>query len=191
MSVSSYEYNASENLFDCGYENQTFVNLCFVNASQNCERSKLLGDFFVEIDPLFLEAGLNVSSSFSSIMEIWGETNDGNCTFYQEVLSYSQFLHPDYVQFLLTNGSSNDEILALENELQESVQELIGLWYFCSYKQGDLNLILNDYYQDGPFDAICSIETIYVDELTGKHIFSEVCDYGGMNITGICMSGSN
>ena len=79
----------------------------------------------------------------------------------------------------------------MENELQESVQELIGLWYFCSYKQGDLNLILNDYYQDGPFDAICSIETIYVDDLTGKHIFSEVCDYGGMNITGICMSGRN
>ena len=181
-----YEIPSNLDLKDCGLENETFVNQCFLDAAETCDFAELKASYSIEINPILAIFGMNVSSNISSQMEIRGFSEDGNCTFYEKVFEFSSALHPDYFNYLLESGDYTlEEILIMEAEINDSMQDSVGIWNECSYNHDGLIAMLNSYYNYGPLaEANC------VYEVKGDYTYV-TCVYGSVELNGVCTSGFN
>lgn len=186
---ASQTYSAPPGSFlDCGISNESYVNECFLNAAETCTASAITGFAYIEEDPILATFGLNVSTNFSSYMEIKGPDENNTCVFYEKVLSYSQAYHPDYVQVLLNSGNYTfEEILQQEIELNSSAQEIIGIWNLCMYNQEGLVAMLNDYFENPSGNMNCSVE---MGEEGPDYVFYSIeCNYEEVVLIGVCASG--
>ena len=185
-SNQTYYYSFPGESIDCGAEEETFVNQCFLDAAENCDFAEIIAYSSIEINPVLSLFGENISSNFSSQMEIRGLSEDGNCTFYEKILRYSNSYHPDYFNYLLESGNYTlEEILAMEVELNNSMQSMIGLWTECSYNPEGFIAMLNSYFSYGPLGELdCSYENSPDDSITYVS-----CVYEGVELKGVCFSG--
>lgn len=186
-SIQNYSYEPTGNILDCGNSSEIFVNDCFLNASKGCALAKTTGIVNNELDPFALAAGENISTNFSSYMEIGGSEEVGLCLFYEEVLSYSQAYTQDYVQFLLNNGKSLEEISQLELTINSSAQNLVGFWNLCEYNSLGFVAMLEDYNKNPFGGENCELEI--VEENLDYTLYYVECVYGNISLTGECASG--
>ena len=185
---SQSPYQTPENVLDCGISNGSFVNECFLNAAEDCINSKMIGFAYIEEDPILATFELNVSTNFSSYMEIGGPDENNTCVFYEEIFSYSQSYTSDFIQSLLNSGNYTiEEILQQEIDLNESSQEMVGAWNLCIYNQEGLMVMLNDYSENPLGNLDCTVEV--GAENPEYTLYNIECVYENITLVGECASG--
>jgi hypothetical protein len=135
------QQSCTSQIIDCGSNTQSQETIgnqpnfdCFVDASENCEPSKLLNTVSVEIFGM-----LGTSTAY---MELKG-LEAGKCVYYQRTESNSVEFTDEMVQQMLDGGATQEEINQQEQIANDSAQQTIGLEKTCKFSTGDLTAMLN------------------------------------------------
>jgi len=128
-------------IIDCGHSYLPGDNSdydCFIEASENCELSKLLSTGTLEL--------FRVIITGTTRMELKG-IEDGKCIYYQITESYSIKYSDELIQSLLDSDLTQAEIDEQEQIANENAQELVGLTQTCKFEQEDLTAMLTRWKQ--------------------------------------------
>lgn len=120
-------------MFDCGNDDSSLVNDCFIGYSNNCSKVKMIG--FSEIYVSDYVLGLR------KYLEIKGFEN-GKCVFYQKDLGHFLEYSDEFVQSLLNQGYSLNEVREMEIQDNQSIQSSVGVWSKCKFEKEDLISVL-------------------------------------------------
>jgi len=137
-------------IIDCGNNTQSQETMgdqsnydCFIDASKNCEPSKLLNTVSINI---FGMLGTSIT-----YMELKG-IESGKCVYYQRIESNSVEFTEELVQQMLDNGTTQEEIDQREQTANDSAQQTVGLEKTCKFNTTDLTDMLNRW-EEGNFST--------------------------------------
>lgn len=131
-------------MLDCGsstqsQENQDMPNYdCFINASENCEPSKLLYTVSIDLFGMF--------DTVTTDMEIKG-IESGKCIYYQRTESNSIKFTNEMVQQMLDGGATQEQIDQQEQTANDSAQQTVGMEKTCKFDTKDLTAMLKRWKQ--------------------------------------------
>ena len=139
--------NHFENLtdfFDCGFENSTIINECFIQSVDECNKSKLISKI-----NLFYEGFLFNSTN---LLAVKSDSNN-SCYYYQKNLNSFFEFSEELVEELIAQGYSQKEISDEEKAMNDSAQNFVGLWTQCLFNKEDLKQVFENWktgnYQGG------------------------------------------
>jgi hypothetical protein len=133
---------------------------CFIEASENCDPSKLLNTVTIEI--------FGILSTSITYMELKG-MESGKCIYYQRTENNSIGFKDEVVQMMLDGGETQEEINQQEQTANEAVQVTVGLEQTCKFDSDNLTAILNRW-KEGSFSDGASCNLVngeFVCEYTG------------------------
>ena len=140
-SILTAEQNCTSEIIDCGYSfltrdlNDTSGFDCFIDASENCEESKLI---------LISDVEFFVVATTATEMQIKGiESN--KCVYYRKTINQTVKFSDEMVEFLLNNGTTQQEIDQEEQRLNDEEKENWGLETTCKFNTTDLTTMLTNW----------------------------------------------
>ena len=144
------QQSCTQQIIDCGSNTQSQETVgdqpnfnCFINASENCEPSKLLNTVSVEI--------FGMLSTSTTYVELRG-VEAGKCIYYQRTESNSVEFTDMMVQQMLDSGATQEEIDQQEQTANDSAQQTVGLEKTCKFNTEDLTAMLNRW-EEGSFST--------------------------------------
>lgn len=154
-------------VIDCGsniFTQETRGNVpnfdCFIEASQNCEPSKLLNTLSVDI--------FGMLSTSTTYMELKGMESN-KCIYYQRTENNSVGFTDAMVQKMLNRGLTQEEIEQQEQVANSAAKQGVGLAQVCKFDKEDLVAMLGRWKEgDIRGGASCVlVEGEFVCEYTG------------------------
>ena len=144
------QQSCTPQIIDCGSNTQSQETVgnqpnynCFIEASENCEPSKLLNTVSIEI--------FGMLSTSTTYMELKG-IESSKCVYYQRTESNSVEFTEEMVQQMLDGGATQEEIGQQEQTANDSAQQTVGLEKTCKFNTNDLTDMLNRW-EEGSFST--------------------------------------
>lgn len=157
-------------IIDCGSSTIGRINkdienfVCFIDASENCEKAKLLSSTAIEFFGIYITS--------TALFGLEG-AEPNKCILSQKIESISVEFSDELVQQLLDDGYTQEEIDEEERKFSENSQDQVGLEFTCKFDIEDLTGVLKRW-KEGSFSGGVSCTTVIVN---GEPVFD--CNYTG------------